>query len=171
MGNNIAGNVVVITGASAVAFALIQPENLDVNEILCRRARNLKLIPWGREVHMSARNESLTDRLSRDREITISVTGRKSGRTISIPVWFVLDGEKLYLVPVQGSDTQWYKNTLKDPLIRINAGGARVDFNAVPITDAAQVKSVVEKFREKYGANDVKKYYSKFDVAVVVRMR
>jgi chromatin remodeling complex protein RSC6 len=30
------------------------------------------------------------------------------------------------------------------------------------------VKSVVEKFREKYGAKDVKKYYSKFDVAVVV---
>jgi hypothetical protein len=29
---------------------------------------------------------------------------------------------------------------------------------------------VVEKFREKYGASDVKKYYSKFDVAVVVAM-
>jgi hypothetical protein len=26
---------------------------------------------------------------------------------------------------------------------------------------------VVERFREKYGAKDVKKYYSKFDVAVV----
>jgi hypothetical protein len=30
---------------------------------------------------------------------------------------------------------------------------------------------VVDKFREKYGAKDVKKYYSKFDVAVVVRVR
>ena len=30
------------------------------------------------------------------------------------------------------------------------------------------VKSVVEKFREKYGAKDVKKHYSKFDVAVEV---
>jgi len=29
---------------------------------------------------------------------------------------------------------------------------------------------VVEKFRAKYGAGDVKKYYSKFDVAVVVQM-
>jgi hypothetical protein len=27
---------------------------------------------------------------------------------------------------------------------------------------------VVEKFRDKYEAKDVKKYYSKFDVAVVV---
>jgi len=32
------------------------------------------------------------------------------------------------------------------------------------------VKSVIEKFRKKYGAGDVKKYYSKFDVAVVVRL-
>jgi hypothetical protein len=29
------------------------------------------------------------------------------------------------------------------------------------------VKSVVEKFREKYGAKDVKKYYSTFDVALL----
>jgi hypothetical protein len=32
------------------------------------------------------------------------------------------------------------------------------------------VKSLIEKFREKYGAKDVKKYYSGFDVAVVVRL-
>jgi hypothetical protein len=29
------------------------------------------------------------------------------------------------------------------------------------------VSSVIEKFRAKYGAADVKKYYSKFDVALV----
>jgi hypothetical protein len=29
---------------------------------------------------------------------------------------------------------------------------------------------VIEKFREKYGAGDVKKYYSTFDVAVVVQL-
>jgi hypothetical protein len=28
------------------------------------------------------------------------------------------------------------------------------------------VKSVIEKFRDKYGAGEVKNYYSKFDVAV-----
>ena len=39
-----------------------------------------------------------------------------------------------------------------------------------PITDAKAVKSVVEKFREKYGAKDAKKYYSKFDVAIVIEL-
>ena len=120
---------------------------------------------------MPTRNDALKDRLSPSREINITVTGRKSGRSISIPVWFVLEGDTLYLLPVQGSDTQWYKNVLKNPSIRIEAGGAEAEVRAVPVKDAAQVKSVVEKFRDKYGAKDVKKYYSKLDVAVLAHMR
>jgi deazaflavin-dependent oxidoreductase (nitroreductase family) len=118
---------------------------------------------------MAARNDTLKDRLSRYREITISVTGRKSGRTISNPIWFVFD-DKLYLLPVRGSDTQWYKNVLKNPTIRIDARGAEGEVQAVPTTDAKQVAAVVEKFRDKYGAGDVKRYYSKFDVAVVAKL-
>jgi deazaflavin-dependent oxidoreductase (nitroreductase family) len=117
------------------------------------------------------RNDALKDRLSRYREINITVTGRKSGRAISIPVWFALEDDKLYLLPVQGSDTQWHKNVLKNPRIRIEARGAEAEFQAIPITDAKQVSSVVEKFRAKYGISDVKKYYSKFDVAVLAQMQ
>lgn len=120
---------------------------------------------------MPARNDALRDRLSRYRELTITVTGRKSERVISIPIWFVLADDDLYLLPVQGSNTQWYKNVLKNPSIRIDARGAKAEFTAVPITDAARVASVVAKFRAKYGANDVKKYYSKFGVAVLAQMQ
>ena len=116
------------------------------------------------------KNADLLDRLSHSREIKLSVIGRKSGKTFSIPVWFVLEGKQLYLLPVQGSDTQWYQNVLKNPSIGVAARGAEGEFKAVPISDAAKVKSVIEKFREKYGAADVKKYYSKFDVAVVAQM-
>jgi deazaflavin-dependent oxidoreductase (nitroreductase family) len=112
------------------------------------------------------RSESLSERLSRYRELTITVTGRKSGRQISNPVWFVFEDGKLYLLPVQGSETQWYKNVLKNPKIRIEARGTEADLKVTPTTDAKQVSSVVEKFRNKYGAGDVKKYYSNFDVAL-----
>jgi deazaflavin-dependent oxidoreductase (nitroreductase family) len=114
--------------------------------------------------------DSLKDRLSRYREITISVIGRKSGRKISIPVWFVVDGDELHLLPVSGSETQWYKNVLKNPSIGIDARGVETEFRAVPVTGAKAVKAVVEKFREKYGAGDVKKYYSGLDVAVLVKL-
>ena len=119
---------------------------------------------------MAAGKDTLKDRLARFREIKLSVTGRNSGRVISVPVWFVLEGEKLYLLPVQGSDTQWYKNVMKNPSIGIEARGTAGKLKAVPITDATGVSSVVEKFRGKYGASDVKKYYAKFDVAVLAQM-
>jgi deazaflavin-dependent oxidoreductase (nitroreductase family) len=112
----------------------------------------------------------LKDRLARYRQIKLSVIGRKSGKTISNPVWFVAEGDTLYLLPVHGSDTQWYKNVLKNPAIRVDARGEEAELRAVPTTEAKAVKSVIDKFREKYGAGDVKKYYSKFDVAVVAEV-
>ncbi|OLE12185.1 MAG: pyridoxamine 5'-phosphate oxidase [Acidobacteria bacterium 13_1_20CM_4_56_7] len=119
---------------------------------------------------MPVKNDPLRNRLSQSSEITITVTGRKSGRPISIPVWFVLNGDKLYLLPVHGSDTQWHKNMLNNPKIRIGAREEQTEVQAVPISDPKQVSSVVEKFRAKYGDGDVKKYYSKFDVAVVAHL-
>ncbi|MGA7219707.1 MAG: nitroreductase/quinone reductase family protein [Candidatus Sulfotelmatobacter sp.] len=116
---------------------------------------------------MPTNSDVLKDKLSKANEIKLSVTGRKSGRTISNPVWFVLEEDKLYLLPVKGSETQWYKNVLKKPAIRIERGSAGAEFEVSTITGAKEVSSVVEKFREKYGASDVKKYYSKLDVAVL----
>jgi deazaflavin-dependent oxidoreductase (nitroreductase family) len=118
----------------------------------------------------TAKKNNLKDRLARYRQIKLSVVGRKTGQEFSNPVWFVAEDDTLYLLPVRGSDTQWYKNVLKNLSIRIDARGAEAAFRAVPITEAKAVKSVIEKFREKYGAGDVKKYYSKFDVAVVVQL-
>lgn len=118
---------------------------------------------------MPSREDSLENNFARSSEITIAVTGRKSGRTISLPIWFVWDNGTLYLLPVKGSETQWYRNVLRNPAMRIAAGSVEGQFKAVPITEAKEVSSVVEKFRKKYGTNDVKKYYSKFDVAVIAR--
>lgn len=119
---------------------------------------------------MAKGNSSWKDLLSRSSEIRISVTGRKSGRTITNPVWFALDGDTLYLLPVKGSDTEWYKNVIQNPSIRIEVRSRAEELKVKPVTEANEVAAVVEKFRAKYGAGDVKKYYSKFDVAVVARL-
>ena len=118
---------------------------------------------------MPAHRSSLQDEFSKSTEITITVTGRKSGKIISLPIWFVFAENKLQLLPVKGSETQWYQNVRKNPSMRIEAAGANAEFKAVPITDANEVSSIVEKFREKYGKGNVKKYYSKFDVAVLAQ--
>jgi len=101
-------------------------------------------------------------------EVELTVTGRASGRETSRPVWFVQDGDTLYLLPVKGSDSTWFKNVPKTPSMRLAAKGAAISAVARPITDPRRVRDVVDKFRAKYGADEVKKYYSKFDVAVEV---
>jgi deazaflavin-dependent oxidoreductase (nitroreductase family) len=100
-------------------------------------------------------------------EIEITVTGRTSGRSLTYPIWFALDGDKLYLIPVKGSDTEWYKNVRKTPSIRLEARGKTLTVSPLFLTDQAHLDQVLEKFRAKYGRN-VKSYYPKYDVAVEV---
>ena len=113
-------------------------------------------------------DDEFRNALEASREIELTVTGRTSGREISNPVWFVRDSEKLYLVPVRGSDSDWYKNVLKTPTIRLAAKGAQLNATATPTSDAARVEEVLGEFRAKYGARDVEAYYPKQDVAVEV---
>jgi hypothetical protein len=113
----------------------------------------------------------LHQRLNRASEIRLSVKGRKSGRDIPRPVWFVHEGNTLYLLPVQGSDTNWYKNLLVDSTLKISVNGGEEEETPVrgkPITDSNRVDDIVRKFKSKYGERDVKKYYPKVDVAVEV---
>jgi hypothetical protein len=112
--------------------------------------------------------EELRGALRSTDEIDLIVTGRTSGRESSRPVWFVEEGETLYLLPVTGSDSNWYKNIQRSPAVRVAADGTELSTNATPIDDAAKVDDVVEKFRGKYGAEQVRAYYSKLDVAVEV---
>lgn len=107
----------------------------------------------------------LYQRLNRAYEITLSVKGRKSGRDIPRPIWFVHEGDIVYLLPVQGSDTNWYKNLLIDSALKISVNGVETPTEGKPITDSNRVDDIVGKFKSKYGQRDVKKYYTKFDVA------
>jgi len=107
-------------------------------------------------------------RLDRASEVTLSVKGRKSGRDIPRPVWFVHEGNTLYLLPVQGSDTNWYNNFLANQTLKISVSGEEIPARGKPITDSNRVDQIVGKFKSKYGQGDVKKYYPKHDVAVEV---
>jgi deazaflavin-dependent oxidoreductase (nitroreductase family) len=117
---------------------------------------------------MATATTGLRERLAQESEIQITVTGRKTGRPITNTVWFVLEGNKLYLLPVKGTDSQWFKNVLANPRIKISVEDVEGELKVTPTTDPNIVSSVVERFRKKYGAEDVKKYYSKFDAAVAV---
>jgi len=115
-------------------------------------------------------DDPFTTALRERRQVDLTVTGRRSGRRISHPVWFVREGDVLYLVPVRGSDGDWYRNVVRTPTIRLAAGGAQIEARATPIADAARVEEVFDKFRARYGARDVAAYFPKQDAAVEVEL-
>jgi hypothetical protein len=78
----------------------------------------------------------------------------------------VNEDNTLYLLAVQGSHTNWYKNLLVNPTLRISVDGVEIpDARGKPITNSNRVDDVVRKFKSKYSEGEVKKYYTKFDVA------
>ena len=115
-----------------------------------------------------ADREELLDRLKESREVNITVTGRKTKRRFSAPVWFVLDGDRVAIVPTKGSDNNWFKNLVQTPKIELSAGGISVPFNASIIRDHKLVEKVIDKLRVKYRSMWSEAYYTKRDVYVEV---
>lgn len=109
-----------------------------------------------------------TEALNDTDELTIAVTGRKTGRQISMPVWFVAENGKVYLVPVHGSDSDWYRNVLATPRLQLTAERSTVSATATPIGDPGRVRQVIDSFRAKYGGQQVASYFPKTDAAVEV---
>ncbi len=103
--------------------------------------------------------------LKKDKEIELTVKGRKSGKPVPRPVWFVLKGTELLLLPVTGTDSQWYKNILRDRQVKIASNQKTFNGQLRTITNKRQVEEVIELFKVKYGPSDVKKYYPKPNVA------
>jgi deazaflavin-dependent oxidoreductase (nitroreductase family) len=116
-------------------------------------------------------DQQIRDALRDRREVELTVTGRKSGRESTRPIWFVEEEDRLLLLPIHGSDTGWYRNIVATPEIRLAADGAEVQVTARTIEDADAVAEVVEKFKEKYGIADrVEQYYPKRNAFVEVSL-
>ena len=146
----------------AILFSIPQPSGFFVETIWY-------LVCLLKIIYMS--KSEFKDSLDRTSEIELTVRGRKSGQDISRPVWFVHENNTLYLLPVQGSDTNWYKNVLKDPIIKISIDRLEISRKAKPISDSNKVKDVVDKFKSKYSNSEVQKYYTKLDVAAEVALQ
>ncbi len=106
--------------------------------------------------------------LKNRRQISITVIGRRSGRAITVPVWFVFEENALWLLPVYGSETQWYRNLRADPAITIRAGSERRTLRARAVKEPRAVRKVIRWFRQKYTPEEIARWYRGLDAAVKV---
>ena len=75
----------------------------------------------------------------------IDLTVKRSGKWTTRPVWFVVDGATIYLLPMYGADTKWYKYATANPEIELSARGKRVRAEAKRVLDAQKLADVIQK--------------------------
>ena len=96
----------------------------------------------------------------------VELTVKRSGKWTTKPVWFVVDDVRIYLLPMYGTDTKWYKFATANPDIELSVKGKKVRAEARPVLDAQKLADVIDKFRSKYG--ELERYYRKLDAAIAV---
>jgi deazaflavin-dependent oxidoreductase (nitroreductase family) len=88
-------------------------------------------------------------RLAGKQTLTLTHYGRKSGKPRDVTIWFVVDGEKVY-IGTANVNRQWVRNVQKTPQVRLSIGGETFDGTARFLTDRAEHKRAMAAIRRKY---------------------
>jgi hypothetical protein len=66
-------------------------------------------------------------------EITL---GRKTGREVSLPVQFVYEDARAFLLPFKGKVTNWYQDLVRNPTMKVSLSGTTHRGEAPSSTEA-----------------------------------
>src|SRR5487761_101331 len=85
------------------------------------------------------------------RDAIITVLGRKTNREIPVSIWFATKGDAIYLLPIQGTATEWYRNIRAHPDVKIRIEDRTFSGKTKSILDSGQVRNAIKAFKDKYG--------------------
>ena len=82
---------------------------------------------------------------------TTSLThyGRKTGKSHEVTIWFVLDGDKLY-IGTANVNRHWVKNVQKTPRVELTIGGETFRGTAQFLSDRTEHECAMTAIRRKY---------------------
>ncbi len=81
--------------------------------------------------------------------LRITTRGRRTGRTHTVIIWFVVDGANLYLATLNAK-RDWVRNLKKTPEVGLEVDGLRLRGRASPVADAALEQRIRELLAAKY---------------------
>lgn len=89
---------------------------------------------------------------AREKEVTLTTFGRKSGKPRRVTIWVTTDGRRLFVRSGQGLKRQWPQNLLARGEATLKVGTHSVAVTARHLTDAEEARGVSRLAREKYGS-------------------
>ena len=81
--------------------------------------------------------------------LTLTHYGRKSGKPYDVTIWFVVDGDKVY-IGTANVNRQWVRNVQKTPRVKLSIGAETFDGTARFLADRAEHERAMAMVRRKY---------------------
>ncbi len=88
-------------------------------------------------------------RLAGKSTLMLTHYGRKSGKPHEVKIWFVVDGEKVFIGTADVRH-QWIKNVQKNPRIRLSVGGEKFEAEARFLVEPAERNRALAAAGRKY---------------------
>ncbi len=83
--------------------------------------------------------------------LQITTVGRKTGKRHTVTIWFLVDGEKVYLATLR-LRRDWVRNVMKNGRVELDIAGQRLKGHATRIVDPDRIARVNALLRKKYWA-------------------
>jgi len=89
------------------------------------------------------------ERVADKQTLRLTHYGRKTGKPYEVTIWFVVDGDKLY-ISTANVHRQWVRNVQKTPRVRLAIGSEILEGAARFLTNPAEHERAMAAIRRKY---------------------
>jgi hypothetical protein len=100
---------------------------------------------------MAGFDHSILDRAMHEREVDLTVWGRRSGRPIRVTLWIWGDGKKLYIRAGDGFAQDWPRNLMASGRGILHLAGEDIPIRPRLVDDPAEARQGKPLIERKYG--------------------
>jgi deazaflavin-dependent oxidoreductase (nitroreductase family) len=95
---------------------------------------------------------SVFEAAAREKEVTLTTFGRKTGKPSTVTIWITTDGEKLFVRSGKGFRRDWPRNLVARGEGELRVGSQTVKVKPRHVTDPEEARTASRLMRTKYGA-------------------
>jgi len=95
---------------------------------------------------------SVFEAAAREKEVTLTTYGRKTGKPSTVTIWITTDGERLFVRSGKGFRRDWPQNLMARGEAELRVGGQTVKVKPRHVTDPEEARAASRLMRDKYGA-------------------
>ncbi len=118
--------------------------------MMWRAARRPRAARFCRKLkRMDSNTAARLRRVSGKHTLTLTHYGRKTGQPHQVTIWFVFDGQHMYLATAN-VNRQWVKNVIKTPRVQFTIAGEKFNGEVRFLNDRAERDRVLQKVGRKY---------------------